>query len=97
MKTWLTKQLEWSDFRAFVALPATLVVGLLLLLNSLFFLVALLSLLMPFAVLALLCLAMVGVAFACAWIDLSGKSTGRRSHPLVRFLAAAVLFLSASR
>ena len=93
MKTWLTKQLEWSDFRAFVALPATLVVGLLLLLNSLFFLVALLSLLMPFAMLALLCLAMEGDAFACAWIDLSGKSTGRRSHPLVRFLAAAVLFL----
>jgi hypothetical protein len=92
MKTWFTKQLDWSDLRALVALPAIWIVGLLLVLNSLFFVLALLSVLMPFAALVLLCLATVAGAFVSAWVDLSGKSRGRRSRPLVRYLSAAVVF-----
>jgi len=93
MKSWLTTPLEWSAFRAFIALPATWVAGLLLLLNSLFFLLALLSPLLPFAALALLCTGSVGAAFAVAWDDLSRKSSGRRAPTSLRIFAITALSL----
>ena len=93
MKSWLTTPLEWSDFRAFIALPATLVAVFMLLPISVFFLIALLSPLLPVAALCLLCLVLVGYAFVFAWADLSSKSTGRRSRAGVRILAIVILFI----